>query len=97
MEKANMTTEQFKKELSQVEKEGMKSIISAKFESEIGFDPVPNCYFTKIGDHYGLTYQDNETQLESGITLSSFAMTHLGEVVAVCLSDEDEYVFYLLK
>lgn len=92
----NITTKDFKQEINAVESEGMKEIIKRVFQRECGFNPLPLCYSTYIGDHRGLTYQDNETEIEEGVRLSSFAITEDEKVVAVCFDEEDKYVFYEL-
>jgi hypothetical protein len=92
---ANDPSHMFKKELNRVERIGIREVakewLLSRFDAELG----SALHFTALDDeHEILNSQFKGLEVEEGITLSHFAMTDGGAVVAVCFDEEDEYVFY---
>jgi hypothetical protein len=91
------TESDFQEKLSEVEKMGMKKVIKMVFEHKFDFDPLPLCYFTDYNGYTIFTYQDNETELEPGVRLSHFVLTHAHQVLAVGFDEDDNEVYYWVK
>lgn len=92
---ANNPSHMFKDDLNRVERIGVRKVAEEWLEERFDTTLGSALHFTTLDNNYEILNSQVKTlEVEEGISLSHFAMTSGGAVVAVCFDEEDEYVFY---
>lgn len=96
--KCNVTTQDFLNQLNTMERKALKTIALEVGVEYFGFDLSPLLHYVERGEDYAMiNCQDKSLELESGVTINSFAITINSEPIVVCFDEEDEYVFYRVE